>query len=347
MGAFSAIFDKELRAIARERTIMLAIIIQLIIASLSSVILFGLMSYYDPGSIGQNSAIHVKVGIVGDGNSPLLGYLDGAHVTNVLYASADSAQADYEAGQINAIIYLPPASAGVTEMKLFLPPPTDPRSTVIMTALQAPLKQYENYLRGLNGVDVHYQDVKGRTSTTWEFQYSFIIPLLMLFPAFIAGSIMIDTLSEEFENKTLDTLLSAPVTLNTMIGAKLVAVEFIAVIQCVLWTILLSFNHIYIQNVYAVLFLAAIISAFVALGSGLLALYFKDRERSQFLFSVLLITVASLSYLLNPSPIGLMARLATGDLNVGPFDVLVYLVPLAVLMVVLFAGTKRLAMMKA
>ena len=90
-----------------------------------------------------------------------------------------------------------------------------------------------------------------------------------------------------------------------------------------------------------------IISAFVALGSALLSLYFKDRERSQFLFSILLITVASLSYLLNPSPISLMARLATGDLNVGPLDAVVYLLPLAALLILLFAGTKRLAMLKA
>jgi ABC-2 type transport system permease protein len=347
MGAFRAIIDKEIRSIAKERTIMLAIIIQLVIASLSSVILFGLMSYYDPSTIGQNSALDISVGIVGDGNSPLIGYLDNAHIMTVPYTSADNAQSDYDRGKIKAIIYLPQTAAGVTEMKLFMPPPTDPKSTVIMTALQGPLKQYENYLRGLNGVEVHYQDVKGRMSTTWEFQYSFIIPLLMLFPAFIAGSIMIDTLSEEFENKTIDTLLSTPVSLRTMIGAKLVAVEFIAVIQCVLWTVLLSFNHIYIQNVLAVLLLAAIISAFVALGSALLSLYFKDRERSQFLFSILLLTIASLSYLLNPSPIGLMARLASGDLNVGPLDVVVYLVPLAVLLVVLFAGARRLAVLKA
>ncbi len=343
---FWALVDKEIRAIAKERTIMLAIVIQLIIASLSSVILFGLMSYYDPSTIGQNTAIPVKIGVVGDGNSPLLSYLADAHVTAIVYADADAAQREFAAGRIDAIVYLPYAAAGVTEMKLFLPP-SDTKSTVITMVLQGPLKRFENDLRALNGVQVHYQDVKGRTSTTYEFQYSFIIPLLMLFPAFIAGSITIDTLAEEFENKTLDTLLSAPVSLNTMIAAKLFAVEFIAVVQCVLWTVLLSFNHIYIQHAIAVLFLAAVIAAFVSAGSALISLYFKDRERSQFLFSILLITVASLSYLLNPSPIGLMARLATGDLNVGPIDAVLYLVPLAVLLFVLFAGTKRLAALKA
>jgi ABC-type transport system involved in multi-copper enzyme maturation permease subunit len=346
MGAFNAIVKKEIRAIGRERTIMLAIIIQLVIASLSSVILFGLMSYYDPSTIGQNTDVSVKVGLIGDVNSPLVQYMRDAHVRVVQYEDADSAQADFAEGHIDAIVYLPAAGIGVTDMKLILPR-SDTKSTVIMMVLQNPLKQFENYLREANGIEVHYQDVKGKTSTSWEFQYSFIIPLLMLFPAFIAGSIMIDTLSEEFENKTIDTLLSTPVSLNTMIGAKLVAAELIAVIQCVLWSILLSFNHIYIQNVLAVLLLAAIISAFVAAGSALISLYFKDRERSQFIYSILLITVASLSYLVNPSPISMMARLATGDLNVGALDVVFYLVPLAILLVLLFAGTRRLAALKA
>jgi ABC-type Na+ efflux pump permease subunit len=346
MGAFGAIIRKEIRAIGRERTIMLAIIIQLIIASLSSVILFGLMSYYDPSSIGQNTAVPVRVGVVGDEHSQLIAYLQDAHATVDVYDSPEAAQDDFAHGRIDTIVYLPSATTGVTELKLFLPQ-SDTKQTVIMMVLQTPLKKFENYLREQKGIEVRYQDVKGKTSTSWEFQYSFIIPLLMLFPAFIAGSIMIDTLSEEFENKTLDTLLSTPVSLNTMIGAKLVAAEAIAVVQCVLWSLLLSFNGMRISNLLAVLFLAAILSAFVAAGSALLSLYFKDRERSQFLYSVALIVVASISYLANPSPISLMSRLAAGDLNVGSADVLIYLVPLVVLLVLLFVGTKRLAMVKA
>ncbi|OPY25938.1 MAG: ABC-2 family transporter protein [Methanocella sp. PtaU1.Bin125] len=346
MGTFMAIVDKEIRAVARERTILLAIVIQLIIASLSSVILFGLMSFYDPATIGQNTAVPVKVGVVGDGDSQLINYLQRSRVTTLLYDSADAAQADFVKGSVDAVIYIPPVAAGVSEMKLFLPQ-SDSKSTVVLMVLQTPLKKYENYLRGLNGVEVRYQDTRGRSSTTYEFLYSFIVPMLMLFPAFIAGSIMIDTLSEEFENKTLDTLLSTPVSMNTMIGAKLAAAELIAVLQCILWSILLSFNRIYIQNVLLVLVLAAIIAAFVAAGSALIALYFKDRERSQFLYSVLLITVASLSYMFNPSPITLMTRLASGDPGVGVVNVLIYLLPLAILMIALFTGTRKLAALKA
>lgn len=345
MGAFRAIFNKEVRSVTREKTIILAIVIQLVIASLSSVILIGLMSFYDPSSIGQNSNIHLKVGLVGDSNNRLPDFLGQARVTTMQYASPDEAQQDLTDGRIDAVIYLPPEKTGVTELQLFLPQ-SDSKSTVVLMVLKEPLKKYENYLRQMNGVQVKYSEVKGKVSTTYEFLYSFIVPMLMLFPAFIAGSIMIDTLSEEFENKTLETLLSAPVTLNDMIGAKLAAAVFIAVVQCFLWSILLSFNHIYIQNILPVLALAAIIAAFVAVGAALLSLYFKDRERSQFIYSILLITVASLSYLVNPSPIGLLTRLAVGDPGVGPLNVLLYVLPLAALLVLLLVGTRRLAALK-
>lgn len=346
MGSFRAMFDKELRSIAREKTIVLAIVIQLIIASLSSVILVGLMSFYDPGTIGQNSGVQLKVGIVGDGDSRLLDYLRSARATTVVYAGPDEAQRDFQDGRLDVVIYVPPLQQGVTEMKLFLPR-SDSKSTVILMVLKEPLKKYENYLRQANGVEVKYTELRGRASTTYEFLYSFIIPMLMLFPAFIAGSIMIDTISEEFENKTLETLLSAPVALRDMIGAKLAAAVFIAIVQCFLWSILLFFNRIYIHNLPSVLALAAIIATFVALGSALLSLYFKDRERSQFIYSVLLITVASLSYLASPSPIGLLTRLAAGDPGVGPLNVAFYVLPVAILLALLFAGTKRLAALKA
>lgn len=346
MSAFWAIFDKEIRAIGKEKTIVLAIVIQLIIASLSSVILIGLMSFYDPSTIAQNTNIHLNVGIVGDASSPLVVDLQKAHVNTVYYRDPDSAQEDFSKDMLDAVIYIPKASGGVTEMKLFLPQ-SDSRNTVILMVLKEPLKKYENQLRMANGVDVRYTNLTGASSTTYEFLFSFIVPMLMLFPAFIAGSIVIDTLSEEFENKTIETLLSAPVSINDMIGGKLAASVFIAIVQCVLWTALLFFNHIYIQNILLVLAMAGLISAFVAAGSALIALYFKDRERSQFVYSVLLISVASLSYLVEPSPIGLITRLATGAPGVGILNVAFYILPLAVLLAVIVLNTRRLAALKA
>ena len=68
---------------------------------------------------------------------------------------------------------------------------------IIRTVLQTPLKQYENYLRAQRGVVVRYTDLQGKPATAFEFIYSVLLPILMFFPAFIAGSMVIDALTED------------------------------------------------------------------------------------------------------------------------------------------------------
>ncbi len=346
MGSFYSIFKRELSSIKKEKTIVLAILIQLLIASLSSVILVGLMSFYDPASIGQNSNIHVSMGVVGDQNSQLVSWMreGGFHVS--VFTSLEDAKAAFSRGDIEAIISIPVWSSGTQNMQLYLPP-SDSQDTVITMMLEDPLKKYENYLREQNGIHVRYTDVKGRASTTAEFLYSFIVPMLMFFPAFIAGSIIIDSISEEVENKTLDTLLSAPVSLNSVFGGKIAAAIFLAIIQCFVWLLLLSLNRLYTQNMGLVLLLALIVASFVTFGSAIISLYFKDRERSQFAYSILLMTIWGISMFVNPSPISLISRLAMGDTHVGIFDVLLFAIPLIALIAVFFYTSKKLLALKS
>jgi ABC-2 type transport system permease protein len=332
--------NKELTSVLKEKTIVLAIVIQLLIAAFSSVILVGLMSFYDPESIGQHTNLHFNVGIVGDTGGTLGSYLEEARLNVTAFSSEDTAKTRMRAGELDAVIVIP-ESVGVVDMQLLLPQ-SDSRATVITMVLKEPLLKYENYLRERNGIHVKYTEMKGTPSTTYEFLYSFIVPLLMFFPAFIAGSMIIDSISEEIENKTFDTLMSAPVSLNAVLFGKVAAAVFLAIIQCVLWWLLLSINRLYIQNAALVLLLALVISSFVTLGSALISMYFKDRERSQFAYSILLMTVAGASLFVNPSPVSLMARLAMGDAHVGALEASMYLVPLLVLIVVFYFASKKL-----
>ncbi len=344
MAGLKAIVKKELVSVMKEKTIVLAILIQLLIASFSSVILIGLMSYYDPESIGQNSGMHLKAGVVGD--SPLSDYLRDARMTVTRFASLADAQEAMNAGVIDFIAVVPPPDGGIENMRLYLPA-SDSKSTVITMMIKDPLAQYENYLREQNGIHVRYTGLQGRQSTTYEFLYTLIVPMLMLFPAFIAGSMIIDSLSEEVENKTMDTLMASPMSLNTVLFGKIGASVLLAIIQCVLWALLLALNRLFIQNIVPVLLLAFIISAFVTFGSGLISMYFKDRERSQFAYSILLMTAAGASMFFNPSPIALMARLAMGEAHVGILDVALLTLPLIVLIAVFYFASKRLLAMKA
>jgi hypothetical protein len=77
-----------------------------------------------------------------------------------------------------------------------------------------------------------------------------------------------------------------------------------------------------------------------------LVVLFKDREWSQFLDSLPLLLMVSMSYLLDVSPITLMTQLAAGDYYAGPGDVAVYGALLVALVGLFLAANKRLMAIK-
>lgn len=347
MSAFYAMVKKELRSVRREKTIMIAVVIQLLIASFSSAIVTGLMAYYDPDSIGYNARVGIKVGVVGDGGSPLVGYLYDRNVEVATLPSPLDAEKAFQRGALDAVAFIPQDSGGLVDMKLFLPE-SEARSTMILMILKEPLKRYEDTLRKNRGVQVKYSDLRGMPSTTYEFRYAFIIPLLlMLFPAFLAGSMVIDSVSQELETHTLDTLWSAPLSLNEILGAKIVGALLLSVVQCALWSVLLRLNGIHIDNVGLSLLLAAVITALVAVVSAFVSAYFRDRERSQFVYSLFIAISTGMSYFFGASPMTLMTRLATGDHHTGLRDVAVYAVLLLALLTAFFSVAERLIRMES
>ena len=327
MSRFITMVKRELRAVTREKTIMLAIVIQLFIASFSSVIVTGLMSFYDPDSIGQTARASFRIGLVDETGGPLAAILAEKSLSVLPMRTAGAAERAFSRGYIDAAILLPePADGATTNMRLVLPE-LDSKATVLTMVLKEPLKEYEDYLRRQNGITPGYTGLEARADTTFEFHYSLILPILMFFPALLAGSLVIDTISEETENKTLDTLRAAPVSLGQILGAKVTAAVIMVLLQCSAWLGLLHANNLPVANAGTVLLLALVVGTLVSLGAALVALYFKDRERAQFTYSMALVGLVGLSYLLEPSPFNLIARLATGDATAAP-TALLYLLPL-------------------
>ncbi|MFH1647473.1 MAG: ABC transporter permease [Chloroflexota bacterium] len=345
MSRFLVLLKRELRSITKEKTIMFAIIVQFFIASFSSIILVGIMAFYDPASIGENTNLHVRAGIVGGDErvEPLLNYLDESNVRLRFYPDMTEAEDAFRRGRVDTILVLPETTGGVVDMQLIMPE-LDAKETVIFMVLDEPLKRYENYLRQSAGIDLHYDSTGGKPHTTYEFLYSLIVPILMLFPALIAGSIVIDTVSEEFENKTFDTLAVAPVSLGQVVSSKITAAVVTAAVQVVMWVGLLRLNSIVIQNAPLVILLGIVIAAAISVLTAVMALYFKDRERTQFVYSIVLVALIGGSYFLNPSPFGLITRLAAGDPSLGIFQVLLYAIPLAVAGIIFLKVSRRLVL---
>jgi ABC-2 type transport system permease protein len=330
MKGFMSMIWREIRLLRKEKTIMFAILMQFFIASFSSVILLGIMVYYDPGSIGQNASARLNVGILGSSQSQFVTYLHERYHRVSFYDDTAAAENAFKSGKLDVIAYIPDEKKGIVDMKLVLPD-MDARATMVLMLLKEPLERYENYLRAQDGVVVRYQDVRGKPFATYEFLYTIIIPILMFFPAFIAGSMVIDSLAEEIENKTLDTLLAAPVSMTWVTGAKIVASVAVGIFQCMLWIILLGFNHFYVDNAGLIIILSVTVTAIVAMTGLTLALIFRDRERAQFIYSLVILVLFAFSYFVSPSPFALVARLATGDPYVGALQLCSYVVVMVAL----------------
>ena len=343
MTPFLAVVKKELGSVIRDRTILIAVLIQLFIASFSSGLLLGVLSLYDPDTIVQSGRVHIRVGLVAPAGNPLEASMQAGGINVIPYATLAEAQAAFYQRQVNAIVVIPP-EAGVagsaSEIKLYLPS-SDAVSSVIRMVIQGPLKAYENVLRAQNGIAVRYTDLKGKASTSFEFVYSVLLPMLMFFPAFVAGSMSIDSLTEEVENNTLPTLLSAPLTVNGVIGAKIVASVILSTLQCIAWLALMLLNRIAIQNMPWILLLAMIVAGLASTAAMLAAVFLKDRERSQFVYSLMLLAAASIGTLLDISPIKTISRLGIGDVATNGWNVALFAVLLAALYLVLLKFSRR------
>ena len=331
-----------MRAFIREKTILIAIVIQLFIASFSSALLLGLLSIYDTDAAGANAHLELRVGLVGNAATPLSDYLRARDMHVIPFNTLDDAQGAYQKRELDLILVVPSDTGGALELKMLLPR-SEVLASFIQIAMHEPLKNYENYLRQERGITVHYTDLTGQPSTTFEFLYSVLIPLLMFFPAFVAGSLVIDSLSEELETHTLETLRSAPLSLNAILGAKIVAAFVVAFAQCALWLTLLQLNNVDVQNIGLVLVLATLTAAMNIVICAGIAMSLRDRERSQFLYALFILVAGTVGYLFDFAPIPLISRLASGDYYAGVLDVAKYGVVLAVLLFVFFRTTRRMA----
>jgi ABC-2 type transport system permease protein len=327
-AAFRALLEREVRALIHERTILIAFAIQLFVASFSSVLLVGLISIYDPDSMQLTSQLRPRVGVVGEVGAAevMVAVLAENDAQPRRFPSSAAAQAAFEAGELDAAILLPETLDGpdeVSEAELVLPA-SDTLATLLQMTLRKPLRDFEERLRKENGIELRYQDIRGLPSTTYEFQYGALIPLLLFFPGFVTGGIVIDTISEEMVNHTLETLWAGPLSLNTILGAKMTAALAVSLIQGLCWVALLGLNGITIDRVPLVLAVSTLSATAIAIVSAFITLLVRDRERGQFIYALFILLTASLSFMSDLSPVTLLTRLATGDPGVGVFAVLGY-----------------------
>ncbi|PSP54835.1 ABC transporter permease, partial [Halobacteriales archaeon QH_7_68_42] len=146
---------RDVASLSREKTIVLALFIQLFVAAFSSFLVVGLTSLYDPGSV---SAGEIVVGVSGDHADALVeAARDQEGIRAVDYESNQQVRADYADGQVHAAL-LTTDSAGRITVEV-LAPEENIRPTVIVTEVRDLLEAVERDERIARADDLDRQTV--------------------------------------------------------------------------------------------------------------------------------------------------------------------------------------------
>jgi len=308
------IAKRELQSLRSEKTIVLALAIQLFVAAFSSFLVVGLVSLYDPAG---PQGVELDVAVAGNASADLAESLAGRDDVNVRqFQTQSDARLSFERNEVDVILVATHRSDSTVRVRAVVPEGSI-RTTVTVVQLQTALKDYERAERldrveHLDHTPVAVPDRVG-SSPYFGFTYTILVPMLMFLPIFISGSVAVDSMTEEIQRGTLELLRVSPVTMWDIVDAKLIATASLAPIQALAWLLLLSGNGIAISNVTGIVAVVAGLSlAITTLGLSL-SLLAPDRRQAQFLYATGVIGVVALTTLLPEHPANSIARLAIGS----------------------------------
>ena len=319
----SIIAKKEFRGLFNERTILLAVLLQLFIAMFSSFLMVGLTSMYDPSSLSKYSRYKYNIAYAGN-DSAVFGYLESSPDFRVYPMELSTGVAALKERKLSAIIYVPDTSPAADEpVKITLYTLTnDLQSAIVDVKLKDIFLKYEKDLRLIRVDRLNEQPIPIQVPKTtgggdfYEFVYGLLIPLLVFMPAIIASALVIDLITEEYQHETLETLISTPVTFSEMVWGKVLACELLVPIQAGAWLLLLMVNGIVIENAALILLQVVVTSLILILLGAITAIHYRERTAAQFIFSTSLVVVILFVLALPSNPLNLLTRLAVG--TAGP-----------------------------
>jgi ABC-type Na+ efflux pump permease subunit len=306
---------RELATLRSEKTIVLALLIQLFIAAFSSFLVVGLVSLYDPGSV---EGYETTVGVTGDAADDLLRVVDEQpSMAGTAYDSQAAARTAFRNGEVDAVL-LADRRAGRVFVTATVPDGSV-RTTVIVVQLRDTLSTFERTERDERAsfLSSTLLDLPPRTGSTpyYGFSYTVLLPLLCFLPVFISGSMVVDSVTEEVDRGTLELLRVAPVSTVDIVDGKVWAAAALAPAQAGLWLALLDFNGTTVRHPLALLAVVSALALLVVTLGAIIALLAPDRRAAQFLYAVGVLVAFGGSTLLPYSPVNTVARLAVDSVG--------------------------------
>ncbi|WP_250137731.1 ABC transporter permease [Halorientalis salina] len=311
----AAIARRDLASLSREKTIVLALLIQLFVAAFSSFLVVGLTSLYDPSSVSGE----VNVGVTGNASDSLIAAteeMDGIDTVQ-LPNEATAARAFQDGGirgtRVDTVIV---ANHGADRRinVTATAPDGSLQTTLIVVQIRETLEQFERQERQDRSAHIDRELVPlpddVAASPYFGFTYTILIPLLLFLPPFISGSVAVDAITEEIERGTLELLRVAPVTLVDIVDGKSVAMAMLAPLQALLWILLLGANGISVSNVPLLMLTVASMATVVVVIGVVLGLVMGERKSAQLVYSVGVLGLFASAVFLPEHPATTVAKLA-------------------------------------
>ncbi|MFB6109286.1 MAG: ABC transporter permease [Halodesulfurarchaeum sp.] len=305
---------REMAALRSEKTIVLALVIQLFIAAFSSFLVVGLVSLYAPGSV--QGGYTVQMGISGNASDELERVVEmGAQREAIVYESRAAAMEAFADREVSAVLHATDGPKGRIHVEA-IAPEGGFQTTLVVTQIKAALTELEQERRRELAASLDRQPLpeppEPDSNPYFGFTYTVLVPVLVFLPAFISGSIASDSIAEELERGTDELLRVTPLSGPQILDGKALAMIAIAPAQAALWLLFLQFNGTRIAFPLEILLLVGALAAGLVVFGAALALVVGVRREAQLLYSLSAMALFGGAMLLPESPPNLVAKLAVG-----------------------------------
>jgi ABC-type Na+ efflux pump permease subunit len=304
---------REISVLTREKTIVLALVIQLFIAAFSSFLVVGLVSLYAPGEVDGYT---VEAAVAGDSSDDLMAAVEETDgITARAYTSDSTARDAFDRGRVDAVLVAERRDGQVHVDAVA--PTSSVRTTVVVVQLRETLRAYERAQRRERAASLDAEILalppEPRSSPYYGFTYTVLVPLLLFLPVFISGSIVVDSVTEEFDRGTIELLRAAPVSIREILEGKLLAGVVLAPAQAALWLWLLALNGTPIGAPVRLLVLVTALTLLVGVLGIAVSLPTGSRRAAQSLYSIGTLALFGIATLSPGNPANTVALLAIGS----------------------------------
>ena len=298
------IVKRELHSMLLEKSFLLIILLELLLVSSSGLLSAGYVLMTSPESsttLNQLSRL-VYVGVITNTQEPIMKVFTRENIHFTFYQSEQVALEDFKIGLIDAVIVGDVRNHEAPSILKVYIPSNSPKSDLTKLSLKKVFVGLENDLRG-EKIKLYKPDVKfmpysimkyKKEAQYAEIYYIFTLPLLLFLPTVISGSLAIDSITQDFENKRMLNLIISPLTDVQIVYGKVFATLILSMVQCIVWLLILSLTNIQPSNHFWLLF-ACLLYTIVFMNCGAyLALVLKKMKAAQILYTFVSMSAISL-----------------------------------------------------